>query len=42
MEAGNTTNKDLDTEGYNAKTCEAYAAMNGATEHHAKSEAVPP
>ncbi len=23
MEAGTTTNKDLDTGGYNAKTCEA-------------------
>jgi hypothetical protein len=41
-EAGNTINKDLDTGGYTAKTCEAIAAMTGATEHRAKSEAVPP
>ena len=32
MDAGTTTNKDLDTGGYTAKTCEAYAAMTGATQ----------
>ena len=42
MDAGTTTDKDLDTGGYTAKTCEASAAMTGATEYRAKSEAVPP
>jgi len=38
MDAGTTTDKDLDTGGYTAKTCEASAAMTGATEYRAKSE----
>jgi len=41
-DAGTTTNKDLDTGGYTAKTCEAYAAMTGGKESQAKREAVPP
>jgi hypothetical protein len=41
-DAGTTTNKDLDTGGYNAKTCEAIAAMTEGKESQAKREAVPP
>ena len=42
MDAGTTTNKDLDTGGYTAKTCEAIAAMTGGTASQATREAVPP
>jgi len=41
-DAGRTTNKDLDTGGYTAKTCEASAAMTGGKESQAMREAVPP
>ena len=40
-EAGTTTDKDLDTGGYTAKTCEAIAAMIKGTASQAKREAVP-
>ena len=41
MAAGTTTNRDLDTGGYNAKTCEAYAAMTEAARYRVEKRSCP-
>jgi len=40
-ESGTTTNKDLDTGGYTAKTCEAIAATTGATQAPSEERSSP-